>query len=1098
MVLIDDQKRIALSYYTPNNGDPLYAVKKGLDHFYEVCRTAGVMPQIVRTAVTGYGEGLIKTAFEIDDGVVETMAHYRAAKHFNEKVSFVLDIGGQDMKAIFVNNGFVSDIQINEACSSGCGSFIETLAHSLGYDVTEFSALACKSNAPYDLGTRCTVFMNSKIKQALREGISICDIAAGLAYSVIKNSLHKVLKLNDTKVLGDVIVTQGGTFKNHAVLRCLELVLGKEVIRADISELMGAYGAALTARYNYMHMRDQTQTSEFKGLKTDNGGMILNSETLSCKGCENRCRVTKLQFNNGHHYFHGNRCEQHFSNGEVSERAGKNLVKLKEKKLFDRSMDPEGTPILTFGIPRVLNIYENFPFWCTFLVSCGFKVVVSDPSSMRMFEKGVGTIMSDNICLPAKVAHGHIFNLVEKRVDRIFYPMVVFEQKEDKHVQNSYNCPVITGYPDVVRSAVELVSEYGIPIDRPAVDFRNLSLLRQQLYHFVKPFGVDRKNVNKALCLALKAHKEFKKAIQDDAKKVIEEAKRTDSTVFVLAGRPYHIDPFIHHGIPSLLAQLGVDVIPEDAIPFDEKYALNDCNMLTQWAYANRILNAAKYVGRNQKMQMVQITSFGCGLDAVSSDEAKEVLSRAGKIYALIKMDEIAHLGATKIRLRTMLEAIKERPPFERRQENSCDIKLCHPCGLLPTKKKTEMTIIVPWISPHYSPCISFSFNALGYKVESLLPQDRSSVDVGLKHVNNDMCYPAIIIIGDIIKALQSGKYDPKYTAIMLSQTFGQCRASNYVPLTKKALVRAGFGDVPVLSISADDTDVTAGFNIDKKGLVKRLALGVIFSDAVARMYYATASREINSGDSAQIQKRCMAKMEHLFGESNFKCFLKMLKCAVHEFNGVKVMDASIPLIGIVGEIFVKHNSFANSNIVEWLMSQGVEVVMPSLPAFFTQRFVNEEFNQRVYLRRSFKDRILNKIMERYTNYYLLQVDDVLKNFKYYRKDRGIKTLALSASRAVSLANQAGEGWLLTAEIMAMLESGISNIICLQPFGCLANHITGKGIERRVKKLYPEAKILFLDMDAGASEVNHFNRLYFMLMMAKEGLPKEAKTCCVH
>jgi len=1093
MALIDDRKRISLSYYTSNDGDSLQAVRKGLNFFYTEClsacgaqagKGADVMPKIARAAVTGYGEGLIKAAFGIDDGVVETIAHYRAARHFNEKVSFILDIGGQDMKAIFVRDGFVSDIQLNEACSSGCGSFIETLARSLGYSVDEFSVLACQADAPYDLGTRCTVFMNSKIKQALREGVAVRDIAAGIAYSVIKNALYKVLKLSDTKVLGDVIVAQGGTFKNHAVLRCLELLLGKEAIRADVSELMGAYGAALTAYSNYME--NQAQESKFKGLRADNEVKISRRRFLDCKGCENRCCVTELKFGNGRHYFYGNRCERYFSNGEASEKAGENLIKLKEKRLFDRPMAPEGTPILTFGIPRALNIYENFPFWRAFLVSCGFKVAASDPSSMKLFEKGMATIMSENICLPAKLAHGHILNLVEKGVDRIFYPVVVYEQKEHAHVQNSYNCPIITGYPDVLESAVDPEDAYGIPIDKPVIDFRNTALLRKQLYHFVKPYGVGMKSVDRALCLAINAQKEFKKSVRDEAERIIKEAQGKDSIVFVLAGRPYHVDPFINHGIPELLAQLGVDVISEDAIPFDGQMPSADYNILSQWAYVNRILEAAEYVSRNPRMEMVQMTSFGCGLDAISADEVRDILSRAGKIYAQIKMDEITALGATKIRLRTMLETIKEKSLFDCHHENQPDKRLSSPSG-----KDGQQTIIVPCVSSLYSPLISFSFSALGYKVESLAPQDRSSVDVGLKYVNNDMCYPAVIVIGDIIKAFQSGKYDPQNTAVMLTQTFGQCRASNYLPLTKKALVRAGFGDVPVLSISADDTEVAANFNIDRRELVKRLALGVVFGEALARMYYATAAYEVNPGDALQIQKRYMTDMEPLFVEGKFKCFIEMLKCAVRDFNRVKTHNKMAPVIGVVGEIFVKYNSFANSHIVEWLMQQGVEVVIPPLPAFFTQRFANEEFNQRVYLKRSLKDMISNRISERYANYYLLQVEKVMGDFNYYRKNRGIKTLALSASRATSLANQAGEGWLLTGEMIAMLESGISNIICLQPFGCLANHITGKGMEKRVKKLYPEANILFLDMDAGASEVNHLNRLHFMLMMVREKMAGE-------
>ena len=1082
IALIDDRERVALTYYAPNNGDSIHAVKKGLKEFQGEFKRAGVTPDIVRTAVTGYGEDLIKAAFAMDYGVVETMAHFRAARSFDKDVSFILDIGGQDMKAIYIDDGAVSDIQVNEACSSGCGSFIETFARSLGYDVSEFAGLACQKNAPFDLGSRCTVFMNSRVKQALREGATVSDISAGLAYSVIKNSLYKVLKLRDSGTLGEKIVAQGGTFRNPAVLRAFEILIGREVIRPDISELMGAYGAALTALQNYQ--ADSAEVSRFSGFSPFDQEVTFTTKDLHCKGCENRCSVKKLLFKNGKSYFTGNRCERYFSNGSSSKEHGENLIAAKLKLLFDRKTEPDRSPILTFGIPRALNMYENFPFWCAFLVECGFKVVLSDTSNIGLFEKGTGTVMSDNICFPAKLVHGHVVNLIEKGVDRIFYPTVVYENKEYHDTMNSFNCPVVTGYPDVIRSSIDPEGKYGIPVDSPVISLKDSTLLKKQLYSFARQFGISKRLVSQAADKGIAAHKEYKDQIKEMAVSVIDNAGTNNRPVVVLAGRPYHIDPLVSHGIPELLSGMGVDVIPEDAIPIAGEYALKDSKVLTQWAYTNRVLAAAQYVADTEHTELVQITSFGCGLDAISADEVREIIRGAGKIYTLIKMDEIANLGAVKIRLRSMLEAIREAKGKRQKEKGETN------CVFMPEDR--GRTIIVPWFSPLYSPPIAAVSKPLGYKVEVLPPPDKTSVNVGLKYVNNDMCYPAIIIIGDIIKALQSGRYDPRNTAVMLTQTGGQCRASSYIPIAKKALINAGFRDVPLLSLATKDINPQPGFTIDKKGLIMRLGMGVIFTDSLVKMYLATAAREINAGESETLHKKYLSRMEKGIEEANFKYLLNLLNDAVSEFNAVNVTNEPVPIIGVLGEIFVKYNPFSNNNIVKWLIGQGVEVILPSLSAFFMQRFVNEEFNQGASLKHSIKDRLLTRAVDKYTRYYLSRVEEVMRNFRYYRKTHELGELAEAASNATSLANQAGEGWLLPAEMIAMLKNGIGNIVCLQPFGCLANHITGNGLERKLKTLYPQLNLLSLNMDPGTSEVNILNRLHFMVMAAREEMDSKS------
>lgn len=1099
IVLIDVEGRLAFGHYGANNGDPLLAVKKGLAEIRETFAAASFQPRIIRSAATGYGESLIRAAYGLHDGVVETMAHYRAARRFEPDVTFILDIGGQDMKAIYIHDHAVAEIQINEACSSGCGSFIETFARSLGYSVQEFAEIACDNNAPFDLGTRCTVFMNSKVKQALREGATVSDISAGLAYSVIKNALYKVLKLKDVDVLGNKIVVQGGTFRNPAILRALEVLLNKEVIRPDISELMGAYGAALTALSNHrVHIvkpatlhKTPLKNSETPIVLQEANGLFLeklamgsdfSKKEIRCKGCENRCTVLKLTFKNGNHFYTENRCERCFSNNPDVQRKGKNLIDDQIKLLFERDMEPAGKPIFTYGIPRCLNMYENFPFWCAFLTTCGFRVVLSSESNFKLYENGSATVMSENICFPAKLAHGHIFDLVDKKVDRIFYPTVVYEQKEFEDALNSFNCPVVTGYPDLIKSAINPEKKFGIPLDNPAISFKDFNLLKDQLYLFFNRPGINYRTVSEGVEKGIEAQSNYKRELRSMAKTLLRKADAGGRKTVVLAGRPYHVDPLINHGIPNLLTELGVNVISETAVPLNaDAVSLEDVNVLTQWSYANRLYAAAGWVTNTANAQMVQLTSFGCGPDAVSTDEVKEILRYGGKIHALIKIDEISNLGAVRIRLRSMLEAVKEKNGKTRATG----------AGTMKTDRAVvgedrKRILIAPYFSPFYSPLIPSAFRPLGYRVEVLPPQDKASVEWGLKTINNDMCYPSILVAGDIIKAFQSGRYDPENTAVILTQTGGQCRASSYVSLIRKGLAAAGLDEVPVIAISIEEINPQPGFKIDKMGLIKRMGLGIVFADPLARMYLSTMVREKVSGTSKNLHEKYLSEMETGIENADYYYLLNLLKKAVADFNLIEINDKTVPRVGVVGEIFVKYNFFSNGNIIDWLSGQGVEVVLPPIQSFFAQRFINETYDQKAFFKRSLVDRIKYRLLEIYSKYHIGQIERVMQGFHFYKKAHDLRELAEITDEVVSLANQFGEGWLLTAEMIAMLNEGIGNIVCLQPFGCIANHITGRGMEKKLKEMYPHLNLLSLDMDAGASEVNILNRLHFLVSDAHE------------
>ncbi len=1096
IALTDADGVLVYSYYHANNGDPVQAVKIGLAEIRTAFAAAGLQPRIVRTAATGYGENLIRAAFGLHDGVVETMAHYRAARFFEPEVSFILDIGGQDMKGIFIQDHAVAEIQVNEACSSGCGSFIETFACSLGYSVQDFAEIACQSHAPFDLGTRCTVFMNSKVKQALREGASIADISAGLAYSVIKNALYKVLKLKDFDVLGDKIVVQGGTFRNKAVLRALEILLDREVIRPDVAEIMGAYGAALTAVANQRALLQQphaVQRNDRLSIATLDKGSSFSQKQIRCRGCENHCAILQLSFDNGNRFYTGNRCERYFSNTQDEQQPGENLIDAQLKLLFGGQTEPDREPILTYGIPRCLNMYENFPFWRAFLTQCGFRVVLSSNSDFKLYEKGFSTVMSENICLPAKLAHGHIFDLGEKKIDRIFYPTVVYEQEESKDALNTFNCPVVTGYPDLLKNAVDPEHKFGIPLDNPVISFKDFTLLKNQLHLFFKKFGINYRTISSAVEKGRAAQENYKRQLRSLAETQLDKADAEGRMTVVLAGRPYHTDPLINHGIPKLLTQLGVNVISETAVPLQrDAISLKDINVLTQWSYTNRLYATAKWVSRKANVQMVQLTSFGCGPDAVSTDEVKDILRRGGKVHTLIKVDETASLGAVTIRLRSMLEAVKENNGQCGKRETR--VRKPKPIPINKDRGDCPKTLIAPYFSAFYSPLIPAAFRPLGYRVEVLQPQDKVSVEWGLKTINNDMCYPAVLVSGDIIKAFQSGRYDPGKTAVILTQTGGQCRASSYVSLIKKGLAAVGLSEVPIIVISDEGINPQPGFNIDQKGLVKRLALGIIFADPLARMYLATTAREKTPGTAKGLHARFLAEMEVGIENADYPYLLNLLKTAVRDFNRIEFYDKPVPRIGIVGEIFVKYNFFSNGNIIDWLSGQGIEVVLPPIQSFFAQRFINETYNQKFFFKRSLIDRAKYRMLEIYSKYHLAQIERIMQGFRFYKKAYDLRELAEITDKVVSLANQFGEGWLLTAEMIAMLREGTSNIVCLQPFGCIANHITGRGVENKLREMFPRLNLLSLDMDAGASEVNILNRLHLMVNDAREQEMRDEET----
>lgn len=644
VVLIDKGDNILYEYYGSNKGNPIEVVKKELKHIYNIC---GEKIKIMGSAVTGYGEELIKKAFSIDFGIVETVAHYIAASHFNPKVDFILDIGGQDIKCFKIKDGIVANIMLNEACSSGCGSFIESFANQMGYDVETFSKLGLFAKHGADLGSRCTVFMNSSVKQAQKEGATVEDLSAGLSVSVVKNALYKVIRAKSLDELGKNIIVQGGTMYNDAILRAFEKELGMNVIRPSISGLMGAYGCALYAK------RKNLKESKIIS-KEDLESFTHKSKIAKCGLCTNRCNLTINIFNDGEKYISGNRCEK--PTGNKKSESIPNMYQYKYKKLREYESLDEGKRG-TIGLPMVLNMYENIPLWATFFKELGFKVVLSDESNKKMYLRGQHTIPSDTVCYPAKLAHGHIENLISKNIEHIFYPCMSYNFDEGIS-DNCFNCPVVAYYPELLKTNVKELDSNNFMMEY--LSLNNKKLLSKQLYEILnKTFGdIKQKEVKNALEKAYIEYEKYTKHIKEKGEEFIEYAKNNNKKVIVVAGRPYHIDPEINHGIDKVLSSLGIVVLTEDSI--EVSHEKPKVNILNQWTYQARLYNAAYYVAKNKDMELIQLVSFGCGTDAITSDEVKDILERNNKIYTQLKIDETNNLGAAKIRIRSLLEAIAQ------------------------------------------------------------------------------------------------------------------------------------------------------------------------------------------------------------------------------------------------------------------------------------------------------------------------------------------------------------------------------------------------------------------------------------------------------
>ncbi len=1076
IALVSEDGKLLYSFYSSNDGSPL---KTAITSIKEIYASLPAGAKIVRSCSTGYGEALMKAAFLLDDGEVETVAHYYAAAFFNPQVDCILDIGGQDMKCIKIKNQTVDSVQLNEACSSGCGSFIETFAKSLNYSVEDFAHAALFAEHPIDLGTRCTVFMNSKVKQAQKEGASVPDISAGLAYSVIKNALFKVIKVSSASELGKNIVVQGGTFYNDAVLRSFEKIADCEAIRPDIAGIMGAFGAALIARERYSEGYETTMLPIEKI-----NALQFETSMAKCKGCTNNCRLTINKFSGGRQYISGNRCERGIGK-QKNENGVPNLFDYKLKRIFDYEPLPADEAFRgRVGIPRVLNMYENYPFWFTFFHHLNYQVVLSPVSNRKIYELGIESIPSESECYPAKLAHGHVSWLIHQKVDFIFYPALFYERNEFEDANNHYNCPIVTSYSENIKNNVEEIGSGQVAFRNPFMSFRDIKTVTEAL---VKEFAeLPASEVMEAARLGWEELALARLDMQKKGEEVLSYLKENGKRGIVLAGRPYHIDPEINHGIPELITSYDIAVLTEDSISHlaapERPLIVSD-----QWMYHSRLYAAASYVKTVENLDLIQLNSFGCGLDAVTTDQVNDILSGSDKIYTCLKIDEVNNLGAARIRIRSLLSAIavREKNQKQRTIRSSAINRVS-----FTEEMRKNYTILCPQMSPIHFDILEPAFNACGYNFEVLSNDNKRAVDVGLKYVNNDACYPSLLVVGQLMDALLSGKYDLNKTAVIMTQTGGGCRATNYVGFIRRALEKAGMPQVPVISLNLGGIESNPGFHINLEMFI-RAAYGAVFGDIFMRCVYHMRPYEKEPGSVNALHQKWLKKCQDFVSGKHlsFLRFRKMCRQIVEDFDAVPITDTVKPRVGIVGEILVKFAPAANNYLVDLLESEGAEAVVPDLLDFMLYCFYNQIYKAE-HLGTSKKAAFTSRIGIHALEFLRGSATKAFTKSKHFTPNVSIYQIADYAKPIVSIGNQTGEGWFLTGEMVELIHSGVNNIVCTQPFGCLPNHVVGKGVIKELRKHYPLSNIVAIDYDPGASEVNQLNRIKLMLSTAQKNLKK--------
>jgi predicted CoA-substrate-specific enzyme activase len=1079
-VLTDALGRVLVHGYRRNRGNPLPVITGMLADMLDVLPPAA---RLRCSAATGYGAEFACVAVGVDIAEVETVAHSKAACALRPDVSFLLDIGGQDIKCLQIRDGRIRDILLNEACSAGCGAFLENFAAGLHMSIEDFVRRALASAHPVDLGTRCTVFMNSKVKQAQKEGAGVEDIAAGLCYSVIRNALYKVLRIRGLKQLGDNIVVQGGSFSNDALLRALELLLGREVYRPHLSGLMGAYGAAIIAR---------ERASEHGASSLLSAAAMRNltcaTSTARCRGCHNRCVLTTSNFSDGRAFRSGNRCSKGSGRRQPDPPPMPDIFAWKQLRLFEHYHPlPENEARRgSLGIPRVLNMFENYPFWFTLFSELGYRVELSAPTSKSLYDSGLASMPSQSACYPAKLAHGHIHDLIHRGLKKIFFPCINTSRRFSNPPGSAeFNCPVVAGYPQVVRLNAEELRTREVTLLTPFLTPHKPGALAGRLR---EELGLPKAELRRAIRRAAEEQARYRAELRAEGERILNWIEKTHSFGVILAGRPYHADPGIHHGLPGLICSLGAAVLSEDAVAHLAEPG--ELRVVDQWSYHSRLYHAAALTAQRPHLEMVQITSFGCGIDAVTADQVAEILAGGGKMHTLIKIDEGSSLGAARIRIRSLMAAVRDK----QRTSGGRPFENVRPAGTTSVEKalftdsmRATHDILIPQMAPLHFPLVEEVLRRGGYRARLLEEVRPEAVDSGLAHVHNDACYPALVTIGQLMHALQNGLCDPEHSALLLSQTGGSCRATNYIPLLRKALQESGMQHIPVLSFNIAGMDSQPGFRMDGD-MLRRGIRACIYGDLLQRLSLRTRPYEKRRGDSTRLTAGWTRALREdlLFSLDQRRHNAAMLEMT-EDFAGIPVHDEAKPRVGIVGEILLKYHPAANNNAVDLVEAEGGEAVLPDITDFVLYNLYDS-----IYRAEKLGGRLLDAMKDyiriRFVERMRAGARKALKAYPRFGHMPSLRELIRMTSPVISLGNQAGEGWLLTADMIHFIRSGVPNILCLQPFGCLPNHITGKGVVKELTRRWPESNIGLIDYDPGASEANQINRIKLIMAAAHEKL----------
>ena len=961
--------------------------------------------------------------------------------------------------------------------------------------------------------------MNSRVKQAQKEGATVADISAGLSYSVIKNALFKVIKLRDASELGTHAVVQGGTFLNDAVLRAFELLAGHDAIRPDIAGNMGAWGAALLARDRATEAGSTLLTcAQIDQLE-------IKHSTARCGLCENNCLLTINDFGKDpetgkrRRFITGNRCER----GACVKRDKNkvpNLFEFKNDLLFDReSLPVEKAKYGTVGIPRALNMYENYPFWHSFFTQLGYRVELSEPSTKATFKKGIESMPSENACYPAKLSHGHIMDLLERDVDFIWMPCIRWERQEDAGANNHYNCPIVMSYSEALKLNIDELRTSRTDFLNPFIPYDAKEALKKRLFeHLVKERKKQhpelaypsKKEIDDAVDRAWQADLDFKNQMRAQGEKTLQWIEEHNAHGIVLAGRPYHIANEINHAIPELITSFGMAVLTEDSIAHLGDLQRN-LRVYDQWMFHTRLYNAAKVVTQRTDLDLVQLNSFGCGLDALTTDEVQEIIEGSGKVYTVLKIDEVSNLGAARIRIRSLLAALKQKADGTPQGEDAARREIldtaCQSCESNPTfefepnrvaastefprveytkemQESGEYTILAPQMSPIHFELLVPIFHHYGYNLELLPSVDPGAVDAGLKYVNNDICYPSILVTGQIMEAATSGRYDMDKTAFIITQTGGGCRATNYISLIRKGLHDAGLDQVPVISLAFNDTgESNSGFSVTPQ-MLKTAVPALLVGDLLMMCLYRVRPYEAEPGSANKLFRKWMDWMKENECGLSLREAKKVYAKIVRDFDTLPCVNfGSKPRVGVVGEILVKFHPTANNQIVDTIEREGCEAVVPGLVDFFLFGILNPAFRHqeltpdlKKYLTATGVVKALEKLRDPIRR-------ELAKSSRFEPFER-IEEIAEGASQILDLCNMMGEGWLLTGEMVELINEGAPNIVCTQPFACLPNHVVGKAVIKEMRRRYPQSNIVAVDYDPGASEVNQLNRIKLMIAVA--------------